>query len=425
MKCKYVLIAATYLFTMGAFAQKDELKAAEKAFKAQNSAEAKNILIQSESLFENLPNAEKAKFYSLKGNVLLDLAKKNTEVSKNLEMAAKTFQTLLAVEANEKKQKYSEAAKASIDEIVGLLVNEAIKLGQEKDYKTAAERLYLSYQLDKTRQDNLYYAASYAVNGQDFDKALEYYEMLKELNYSGEKTIYAATNVISGEVENFASKDERDRSVKMTLHKDPVDEKEPSKKGEIYSNYALILIQKGEIEKAKSAVQEARKLNPDDVTLIVTEANMYFNLEDFDSYQKLIQEAIAKDPKNPELFYNLGVVSTKSKDTEKAKEYFRKAIELDPKYSDAYLNLAAAILEKDQAIIEKMNSLGNSAADNKKYDQYKLEREEVMKEAYPFLEKTLETGNNEIEVKRTLMNIYYTLDMTDKYKKLKEEVDNM
>jgi len=425
MNSKYVVIVATYLFTIGAMGQKNEFKAAEKAFKAQNSAEAKNILMQSESLFANLENEEKAKFYALKGNVLLDLAKKNTEVSKNLEEAAVAFQTLISLEEDLKKKKYSEAATASMNEIIGLLVNEAIKLGESKEFGKASERLFMAYQLDKKREDNLYYAASYAVNGQEYDKALEYYEMLKKLNYSGEKTIYSATNVITNEVENFPNEEERNKSVKLTLHKDPVDEKVPSKKGEIYSNYALILIQKGEIEKAKAAVSEARKLNPDDVSLIVTEANMYFNLEDFEAYQKLINEAVQKDPNNPELFFNLGVVSAKTKDNAKAIEYYNKAIELNPKYSDAYLNLAAVKLEADQEIIEKMNTLGTSAADNKKYDQYKLDREKILKDAFPYLEKAIETGNKEIEVKRTLMNIYYTLDMTDKYKKLKAEVDGM
>lgn len=425
MKSRYLLIASSFLFSVVAIAQKNEFKAAEKAFKAQNPAEAKNILMQSESLFANLENEEKIKFYALKGNVLLDLAKKNVETSKNLEAAAGAFQTLISLEENEKKKKFTDAAKGSINEIIGLVVNEAIKLGESKEFIKASEKLYLAYQLDKTKEDNLYYAASYAVNGQDYDKAIEYYEMLKKLNYSGEKIIYSAVNVINNQVENFASKADRDQSVKLTLHKDPTEEKVPSKKGEIYSNYALILIQKGEIEKAKAAVSEARKLSPDDVSLIVTEANMYFNLEDFDTYQKLINEAVKKDPNNPELFFNLGVASAKTKDTAKAIEFYNKAIELNPKYSDAYLNLAAIILEKDQAIIEKMNSLGTSAADNKKYDQYKLDREKVLKEAYPFLEKTIEFGNKEIEVKRTLMNIYYTLDMTEKYKKLKAEVDKM
>ena len=39
----------------------------------------------------------------------------------------------------------------------------------------------------KKDQEKLYYAASYAVNGQDYDLALKHYEELKNLNYSGEK----------------------------------------------------------------------------------------------------------------------------------------------------------------------------------------------------------------------------------------------
>ncbi|MEI2422543.1 hypothetical protein V6O07_19855, partial [Arthrospira platensis SPKY2] len=113
--------------------------------------------------------------------------------------------------------------------------------------------------------------------------------------------------------ENFATKADRDQAVKFKTHVNPRDEKEPSKKGEIYGNYALILIQKGEVEKAKAAVTEARRVNPNDISLIVSEANMYYNLDDFDTYTKLINEAIQKKPNDPELFYNLGVVSTKTK----------------------------------------------------------------------------------------------------------------
>lgn len=425
MRSKCVLIVATSLFSIGIFAQKNELKAAEKALKADNPAEAKNILMQSESLFSNLEAADKAKFYVLKSKVLFELIDRKVDVAGNLDNVIEAVQTLQSIDESQSKPKYQTLVSEDLTKIGELLVNEAVRLGQEQKYSKATERLFLSYQLDKTKQDNLYYAASYAVNGKDYDKALEYYEMLKEINYSGEKTIYSATNVINGNVENFPNKIERDKSIKLTLHKDPVDEKVPSKKGEIYSNYALILIQKGEIEKAKTAVSDARKMNPDDISLIITEANMYSDLKDYDTYQKLINEAIQKDPTNHELFFNLGVVSMKTKNVEKAIEYYNKTIELDPKYSDAYLNLAIAKLDADKVIIEKMNSLGTSSADNKKYEQLKLEREVVLKDAYPYIEKAIETGNNEIEVKRTLLNIYYTLDMNEKYKKLKAEIDSM
>ncbi|MDV7391635.1 tetratricopeptide repeat protein, partial [Arthrospira platensis SPKY1] len=129
-----------------------------------------------------------------------------------------------------------------------------------------------------------------------------------------------------------------------------------------------------------------------------------------------------KKPNDAELFYNLGVVSTKTKKYADAERYYNRAIELKPDYADAYLNLAVIKLDDDQRIIDEMNNLGTSAADNKKYDALKKEREKVLAGAIPFLEKAVQYGAD-IEVKRTLMNIYNTLDMSDKYKALKSELD--
>jgi tetratricopeptide (TPR) repeat protein len=59
---------------------------------------------------------------------------------------------------------------------------------------------------------------------------------------------------------------------------------------------------------------------------------------------------------------------------EEAKSYYERAIALDPNYVDAYNNIAVVILEGEAAIVEEMNGLGMSAADNKKYDELKEKR---------------------------------------------------
>ena len=56
-----------------------------------------------------------------------------------------------------------------------ILINVAINLGESKKFKEAGDVLYSVYQLDKKDQDKLYFAASYAVNGLDYDNALSYY----------------------------------------------------------------------------------------------------------------------------------------------------------------------------------------------------------------------------------------------------------
>ena len=59
------------------------------------------------------------------------------------------------------------------------------------------------------------------------------------------------------------------------------------------------------------------------------------------------------------------------------------------------MNLVALILEQEQEIVEQMNSLGTSAADNAKYDALKTDREELYKECVPILKSLIEIGANQ------------------------------
>ncbi|TAF71823.1 MAG: hypothetical protein EAZ58_03520, partial [Flavobacterium sp.] len=86
------------LISVATFAQKDQIKAAEKALKAGKSDEAKNILLDAESVITNATDAEKAQYYFVKGNAMLDLANKSVDKDVNLSLAATAFQELIEVE---------------------------------------------------------------------------------------------------------------------------------------------------------------------------------------------------------------------------------------------------------------------------------------------------------------------------------------
>ncbi|WP_392388828.1 tetratricopeptide repeat protein [Flavobacterium piscinae] len=113
------------------------------------------------------------------------------------------------------------------------------------------------------------------------------------------------------------------------------------------------------------------------------------------------------------------MISGTSQNQTDAEKYYKKAIEINPNYSNAYLNLAILKLDSDGKLVEEMNKLGNSAKDNKRYDELKVQRENVFKEALPYLEKVVELSPNNLEAKQTLLNVYTSLDMTEKYKALK------
>ena len=70
-----------------------------------------------------------------------------------------------------------------------------------------------------------------------------------------------------------------------------------------------------------------------------------------------------------------------------------------------------------------MNGLGNSSADNRKYDELKAKRSQLYETAIPYLTKSLDLRSTNINAAKTLMNIYSALGETAKYKEMKAKVE--
>lgn len=415
---KHVIIALALLVSTFSFSQKDELKDAEKAIKSGNYADAKTAIKAAESLIGNADDKTKAKFYYLKGQAYYA---NGTAANNDLDTAIESLNMVEKVEGGSGKYS-SDVAEIKKGMLSNFLTKANDALGK-KNYAVSSSGFEKAYRMSTKDTIYLYYAAATAVNGQDYNNALSYYEELKDLGFKGVEMEYTAVNKESGEVEPFDSKSLRDISVRAGTHITPKDTKTESKSAEIVKNIALIYVNNGENEKAISAMKDARKANPEDLGLLLSEANVQLKMGNKDEFKKLIEEATTKDPKNAELQYNLGVLAAEAGDIATAKKYYDKAIAIDPNYSDAQTNMAVLILNGEQKIIEEMNSLGSSAADNKKYDALKLKREEIYKEAIPYLEASLRIKPNNLQAAKTLMNIYSAIDDRENFKILKGKVE--
>ena len=400
---RIILLLILIVFNFG-FAQKKELRKAQKLYNTGDLIGSEKILKDFHSLLENIDDKLKPTYNLLKGK----LAKDNKQF-------VRAFDVLMPLKGVKSIEEDLESTLAllAVD-----LVNSAIDDNSKGDFKSSAEKLYLAYKIDKEQNvDYLYFAASSAVNAQQFEKSLEYYTLLKDMNYTGVVTKYFVTEVDT-DTENEVTKSEYDLYKKSRSYKDFREEETESKFPEIVKNIALIYAQMGDDDKAMKAVQEARISSPNDINLILTEANIYIQLGEKVKFQELMNQAIAQDPNNPGLFYNLAVVTSDLGDKNSAREYYEKAIEIDPNYQNAYLNLVALILEGEQQIVEEMNSLGTSSKDNARYDSLKLEREKLYKECVPILKKLIYLEKNEDAIK-TLMNIYGTIGNNEGFKEMK------
>jgi tetratricopeptide (TPR) repeat protein len=203
----------------------------------------------------------------------------------------------------------------------------------------------------------------------------------------------------------------------------PIERMSESVRGDILQKVTLIYISRNENEKALALMKDARAANPDDKSLLRAEADMAYKMGDMTKYSKLMEEIIAQDPNNPELYYNLGVGSANNGDIEKAMSYYKKALELDPDFTNAKINIAATILTEEAAIIEEMNSLGTSKADYDRYDELKEVKNGIYNKAMPYLEAAAVDRPENLELLRTLMNIYSQLGIDDKFKSAKAKLD--
>lgn len=409
---KQIIIALTIAMCSFSFAQKKELKVAEKAIKGSNFAEAKLALTQAESLLSTMDSKLKDKFYYLKGQSFFA----------NGGGSLKDFDAALENFGKVKNGYAGEISKLKL-ELSNSLIKKGNKFYEDKNFAKASKFFESAYKVNAKDTVFLYYAAATAVNVKDYDRALDLYEKLKDVGYTGITKQYFAVNKSTQKEEAFPNKDTRDISVKTKSHINPTEKKSVSKKPEIVKNIALIYVSQDKNEKAIEAMKAARAETPDDVNLLLTEANVHFKMGNTEEFKKLLKQATKMDPKNPELQYNLGVIAADSKEIEQAKSYYEKALELDPTYINAYINLSALILGKEEAIIEEMNGLGTSAADDKRYDELREQRQNIYKEAVPFLTKALEIDAENISAAKTLMNIYSILGESGKHKEMKELVE--
>lgn len=392
-----ILITGMLFATTIAFAQKKEIKKAERAVKSEKYADALDQIKAAEALIGAADDNMKADFYRVKGDAYIGTAgATNYDRAKE---AAIAYSKALEIKPNLEGELFE-----SIQNVRSVIINAAVKDQNSGNYEAAADKLEVSYSISNDPSD-IYFAAGNLVNAQNYNRAIEKYQTLLDLGYTGEETEYIATEKETGEEVPFGDKNTRDIAVKSGEYIKPETRTTPSRKGEILRNMTLIYLQLGDQDKAKELMKSARAENPKDTYLMRAEADMSYKMGDFAKYNKLMNDIVATDPDNPEVYFNLGVGSQELGETEKAMGYYEKAIQLKPDYEGALINLAVLKLAMEKPMVEEMNSLGMSAADNKRYEELKKERENLYEETIPILNKVLEVNPKNVEVIRTIMNI--------------------
>ena len=419
MKTKVLLLFTIGIATFG-FSQKSEIKAAEKALRNGDAATAKTDLEKAASLINAADARLQAQYYNVTGDVYYDLAKKGDETA--FQTAIDAYNQVISIEEESGREKFTAIAVQNLSQITRDLVNAAVKDNNTKAFEKAADKLYMSYTSSPSDTLYLYYAASSAVNAQNYERALTYYNMLKDLDYDGSGVTYTAVNVTTGQVEAM-DKATRDLYVRAGTHKEPKEKKTPSKRPEIIKNIALIYQQLGDREKALAAYTEARAVTPGDVNLILGEANLQYALGHKEKFKALMAEASAMNPDNPDLLYNIGVITMEQGNREEAREAYKKALAIDPGYVNALLNLSTTYVSEGNSLVDEMNRLGNSEADIARYEALRQKKDTLFRQGAKVLEDALPTHSKNSNILMQLKNIYGALGDSENFRRVKKMLE--
>ena len=425
---KKLAILMMLIICSNSFSQKKELRQINKLISESFFNEAESSLESISALVDLSDDKIKAQYYFYLAKVSNELEKFNDAIA--------AYDKLKSINDSA----YSTIIKTEFDflysQIETSIINSAVEDNRNSNYIVASDKLVMAYRMNEDKnEDYLYYAAGSAVNSKEYDKALDYYVELKENNYTGVIDEYFVTNNETGKEEKV-SETEFDLLKSSKDYSNPRVGKTESRYPEIVKNIALIYVQQGKNDVAIEAIKEARSIQPDDTSLILNEADLYIRISnntddesERDLYRKKFKElmelAITKDPENGILYYNLGVISSEQGENDSALEYYKKAIEFKPDYVDAYLNLVAIILDGEQSLVDEMNNLGTSKKDNIRYDELKVERENLYKECIPFLEKLIEVSPTNIDALNTLKNIYGVLGENEKFKDISAKINEI
>lgn len=405
------------MFSIAVFAQKREIRKAERAVEDKDYNEAMSYLKEAEGLLSQADQEEKAQFYLVKSEAYQGSAGNDYEKMKSAIEAYK-----MAIELGGMDE-FSERMMMLQGNLRVMLVNSAIEDQNAQRYDIASKKLYNSYKVSPKDTSDLYFAASNAVNGKNYDDALEYYKELVDLGYTGIEKQFIAVSKETGEEVVYNDKNQRDLMLKAGEVIKPQDRMTSSRMGEILRNMTLIYLDKNEEEKAKELMAKARAENPEDTSLMMAEARLAYKTGDKEKYNQLMEKVIGAEPNNKDLIFNMAVNTAEMGDSEKAKQYYERVLEIDPEYTPALINIAVLKLDSEKDLVQEMNNLGTSTADSKRYEELKQERKAIYQEVLPYLEKVNKIDDSNIEVKRTLMDIYGQLAMDDKFKQMKAEVE--
>ena len=272
-----------------------------------------------------------------------------------------------------------------VNAVMNSYYNEGANAFDAGNYEASIPQLKKAYDIAASlgipeSVDMLKYAAFACIKAKEYDKALEYYELLHSTGYEGEDLYHHLASAYLG-------KGDKEQAAKAIA--DGI-AKFPNSEGLIRENVNLKLSEGKGVE-AVADLEQLLETRPDDVTLMFALGTIY-----------------GDDTKD--MF-----------DGDKAIDYYTRAINAKPDYYDAIYNLGALYINMSNKIKEQADAItGFSKAEQQQYEELSNQANELIRTGLPYVKQAFEAQPSP-EIKSVLKSMYVRLNMLEEAKALDAE----
>jgi tetratricopeptide (TPR) repeat protein len=163
------------------------------------------------------------------------------------------------------------------------------------------------------------------------------------------------------------------------------------------------------------------ELFPDDNGIIFTLIQIYISTGLYDDALKFLDATIEKMPNNAQLHFARGFLFENKGDIDVAEINYRKALEYNKNYYEPLISLGVIYFNKGAEQTRKANDMQKQSD----YDAAMSQATEFFKQALPYVERADQAKPNDENVLDTMKNIYYRLQMMDKYEEVVNKMENL
>ncbi len=302
---------------------------------------------------------------------------------------AEAFKSYLKAIELDTKNKFSSSVRIKLQLLIHDLTSQAEIAFNTQNYDGALASFEQILAIEdtpvyKAESPNLvdtviiYNAALSAYSAKKFDKAIGYYKIAAKYKYNGAQT---------------------------------------------YERLSESYLSKKDTTGALEIMQQGLKDYPGNSAILVQLINIYEKGNRLEDAMKYLNLAISNEPNNESFYLFRGILFDRMKNPEEAIKSYLKAIELNPGNFDAFFNLGIVYYNLGVIQIDAANAVPSNQPE--KYEAEKVKADLEFKKALPYLEKAYELKAEDRSLLEGLKNVYYRLQMLDKYQAMIESMKKM